>query len=210
MNKMQKKFINCGLVIMASFYLLGCEYREVGSNSASDVDATTFATSVHGTTPEALAWAMSPDGAWVFSMQDDITVEGPLIIDGYVPRHDGGRFIDVYARLIALFYRSGRYGSPEGRFNLTVTEGIHSYAYRTWLHGVIDEAGNPSHIYGDVYINHYGFHLRDVIIHGNLTFATSSIKYWAGANFWNRETYEMDSVAFEDVVTGEVRVASAQ
>lgn len=200
------KKISSLLTLTALPLLTGCGNAQAATPST--VDVITNPTTIHGNTADALVAAMQPDGPWVFSMQDHIVVDGPLYIEGQVPRHMDGVWQDFDIRLIAMYYRPGRYGGSHGSFDLTVTDGIHIYSYPTWLHGHVSE-GNYSNIYADVYVNSYSFQLRDAIIHGNLTFATEGMKYWSSAYFWNEAEWRVDEMAWEDVVRGEVRVATS-
>ncbi len=203
------------LFLPAFLFLFLLTLTACGNNQAEAayderlVDVITSATSANGSTPEELIAAMSPEGAWVFSMRNDITVEGPLAIEGNVLRHQYGTWQDFYMRVIAMYFRDGRYGRPEGNANLTVTDGIHITSPNTHLNGRI-HYGNPSHIYADVHVNSYDFRLRDVIVHGDLTFETESMKERAYAHFWNEAEWELEARELSDLVTGEVLVAASE
>lgn len=178
------------------FSMTACSDNEEG------VDATSNPTSARGDTAEALIEAMTPEGAWVFGLTSDITVDGELNIEGNVLKHSGGAWTDVYERKIGLYQRDAE-RVPIGYFTLTVTEGINVNSPNTFF---ISDGPYVGQVNADIFVNTANFRLTGVQVNGNVVFASEELMNSAIGQSWNEDTETWEDVDFADLVVGEVRV----
>ncbi|MCL1950367.1 MAG: hypothetical protein FWF59_11610 [Turicibacter sp.] len=169
------------------------------------VDVISAPTSGRGDTAEALVEGMSANGAWVFGMAADITVDGTLNIDGDIEMHSSSTqsFTGEIGRKIGLYSRDAD-RNPIGNFNLTVTDVIviNSPAMR-----FLSEGGYIAEVTADVEVNSNDLWLQDTQIVGNVVFANEEALASARATRWDETTETYEEIDFADAVTGIVTVA---
>lgn len=176
------------------------EYAE----TTSVIEGPGHATARGGIQDEAaLADALSADSemrAWVVGLAADITMEGPLYIEGSVERHSAMEWTGVYARKLGFYQRAEIGGVdrvPVGAWKLTVENGIIVDSPGTFF---ISEGPFLGEVHGDVYVNIPYFRLSGVVIHGDIIFANEHYRDTATAQMWDSEIAEIHTEIHEEGV----------
>jgi len=184
----------------------------------AEADVISNPTSARGTTAGEMIASLSPEGAWVFGLGADITLEegeGELNINGDVLKHSGGAWTDEYERKVGLYQRDED-RVPTGTFTLTVAEGINVNSPNTFF---ISDGPFVAEVNADVFVNTENFRLNGVQINGDVVFASQELLDSAVAFIWDSEAAETNDngdyvsnsgwvpTDFASFVTGEVRVA---
>ena len=204
-----KKYLSLGSAAALALALAACgstsptDTPSAPADNTPDAEVVTRPTSRRGDTAEALVEGMSPEGAWVFGFGSDITVNGPLNIEGEIEKHSGGEWTGEHVRKLGLYQRDAD-RNPIGAFNLTVSEGIVVDSPNTMF---LAEGDYTSDINADVLVNSENFRLENVHINGDLTFGSEAAMNSATAAIWNANTESFEDVPLSQVVSGTVKVA---
>ena len=167
------------------------------------VSAISGPTSAVGETSTALVEAMHESGAWVFGLQNDMTLDEPLYITGtFYQNMHGDDQMDFQRRKLA-FYRRDADRQPIGAWRLTAPHGITVYSPYA---GFYSDGVYNGYVVGDVTVHANNFSLIGVIIEGDLIFANESYLNSAEARQWNPTTANFETMSLENAVTGNVIV----
>lgn len=177
---MKKIFVLLMVVVLSLSMFIGCSNNKENINIEDDlteeVDVVTTASIV--TEANAFASALSSDGTWIAAALNDILLEEALVVEGEFTNRD------VVARKIALYTQDDDRVIID-RFTLTVPSVTVKSENLTIKGGVVK---------GDIYVEANGFNLSEVVIEGNIYFASQEYK----------ESFVMDEDTSE--VTGSMEV----
>lgn len=203
---MKKRFGYLLMGLMAAGSLAACQAEETPAVSESDsaevieaeegteaaetadADAVSRPTSSMGSTIEELNAAMTPEGAWVFGLTQDIVSDADIVIDGNI--HFSNDPSKDYQRKIGLYRNDSDHNLVE-LYNLTAASITTSADNTRLLGGEID--GQKAVVTADIYVNAPGFILEGVELNGNIIFATTE--------------YADSLVVIDSVINGDMTVA---
>jgi len=174
-----KKFLSLFTALTLTAVLGACgreeanETPEPTTTGEETTDVVSRPTSAVGSTIDELQTAMAVDGPWVFGVRADIETDETIYVNGNVYKNDNPE--EGYTRKIGLYARVGGGDRTINEvFDITASSIVANAENTLIMGGEEENLGDLALpvVNADIYVNAPGFTAMNVIINGDITFAT--------------------------------------